>query len=89
MIANVLADNTVNIPDAIGRRLGIKPGDQLDWEPIEGTDAVLVRRITGRGELARRLCGVGAGLAPNRDLVAELDAERESEDRERFGALGQ
>jgi hypothetical protein len=27
-------------------------------------------------------------LAPGRDLVAELDAEREREDRERFGALG-
>lgn len=88
MIANVSADNRVAIPEEIRRRLGIKPGDRLDWQPVEGTDTALVRRATDRGELARRLCGLGANLAPGRDLVAELDAERERDDRERFGALG-
>jgi AbrB family looped-hinge helix DNA binding protein len=87
MIANVSAENTVAIPPEIRRRLGIKPGDRLEWEPVEGTDTVLVRRVTDRGELARRLCGSGANLAPERDLVAELDAEREREDRERFQLL--
>lgn len=88
MIANVSSDNTVTIPDEIGRRLGIKPGDRLDWVPLDGTDAVLVRRLVDRGELARRLCGLGARLAPSRDLVGELEAEREREDRERLRSLG-
>lgn len=41
-----------------------------------------------RGELARRLCGMGSHLAPGRDLAAELDEEREREDLERMKALG-
>lgn len=87
MIASVSAENTIAIPAEIGRRLGIAPGDRLDWELIEGDDAVLVRRVIDRGELARRLCGMGADLASGRDLVAELDGEREREDLERLAAL--
>lgn len=36
-----------------------------------------------RGELARRLCGLGAQLSPERDLIADLDDERDAEDSER------
>ena len=83
MLAQVSNERTVDIPEEIGRRLGIEPGDRLDWTLVEGNDAALVRRVTDRGALARRLCGTGAHVAPERDLVADLDAERERKDGER------
>jgi bifunctional DNA-binding transcriptional regulator/antitoxin component of YhaV-PrlF toxin-antitoxin module len=89
MIVSVSAENMVAIPAEIGCRLGIRPGDRIDWEAVEGTDAALVREIVDRGELARRLCGLGASLAPDRDRVAELDAEREREDQEPFRSFDQ
>jgi bifunctional DNA-binding transcriptional regulator/antitoxin component of YhaV-PrlF toxin-antitoxin module len=89
MLASVSAASTVVIPEEIGRRLGIEPGDRLDWTVVEGTDTALVRRVPDRGALARRLCGLGANLAPGRDLVAELSAQREAEDQERHRLLGE
>jgi bifunctional DNA-binding transcriptional regulator/antitoxin component of YhaV-PrlF toxin-antitoxin module len=88
MLAQVSDDRTVVIPEEVGRRLGIEPGDRLVWTLVEGSDTVLVRRVPDRGALARRLCGLGKAQAPDRDLVAELDAEREREDQERLGSLG-
>jgi len=88
MLAQVSDERTVAIPDEIGRRLGIEPGDRLDWTLVEGSDTVLVRRVIDRGALARRLCGLGQNLAPDRDLAAELDTVREREDQERLGSLG-
>ena len=52
-------ENMVTIPAEIGRRLGIKPGYRLDWQPVEGKDEILVRVIPDRGELA------WCGLAPD------------------------
>jgi len=88
MLAKVSDDKTVTIPEEMGRRLGIEPGDRLDWTLGEGSDTVLVRRVTDRGVLARRLCGLGKNLALDRDLVAELDTNREREDQERLRLLG-
>ncbi len=69
----------VTIPAEIGRRLGIKPGYRLDWQPVEGKEEILVRVIPDRGELARRLLGAGRKFAPERDAVAELIQERATE----------
>ena len=79
MITTVTQTNMVTIPAEVGRRLGIKPGSKLDWQPIEGRDEILVRVIPDRGELARRLLGAGRKLSPDRDSVAELVAERAAE----------
>ena len=79
MITTVTQKNMVTIPAEVGRRLGIKPGWKLDWQPVEGKDEILVRVIPDRGELARRLLGAGRKLSPHRDAVAELVAEREAE----------
>ena len=76
MITTVTQKNMVTIPAEVGRKLGIKPGWKLDWQPIEGREEILVRVIPDRGELARRLLGAGRELAPGRDAVAELVAER-------------
>lgn len=88
MITIVTQKNMVTIPDEVAQKLGIKPGYKLDWQPVEGKDEIVVKVIPERGELARRLCGLGANLAPGRDLIAELDEEREREDLERMKELG-
>ncbi|MFO1431539.1 MAG: AbrB/MazE/SpoVT family DNA-binding domain-containing protein [Candidatus Competibacteraceae bacterium] len=80
MITTVTQKNMVTIPADVARILGIKPGYKLDWQPVEGKDEIIVRVIPDRGELARRLVGMGAHLAPERDVIAELDEERERED---------
>jgi AbrB family looped-hinge helix DNA binding protein len=80
MITTVTSKNMVTIPAEIGRRLGIKPGYRLDWQPVEGEEQILVRVIPDRGELARRLLGAGREFAPERDAVAELIRERAAED---------
>ena len=57
MITTVTQKNMVTIPAEVGRKLGIKPGWRLDWQPVEGRDEILVRVIPDRGERARRLLG--------------------------------
>ena len=79
MITTVTSKNMVTIPAEIVRRLGIKPGYRLDWQPVEGREEILVRVIPDRGELARRLLGAGWEFAPERDAVAELIRERAAE----------
>lgn len=76
----VTRKNCVTIPAEVRRKLGLKPGWKLDWQPTERKDEILVRVIPGRGELARRLLGSGRQLSPNRDAVAELVAERQEGD---------
>ncbi|HZF12695.1 MAG TPA: AbrB/MazE/SpoVT family DNA-binding domain-containing protein [Thermoanaerobaculia bacterium] len=79
MITTVTQKNMVTIPAEVGRKLGIKPGWRLDWQPVEGRDEILVRVIPDRGERARRLLGAGRRFSPERDAVAELVAERSTE----------
>jgi AbrB family looped-hinge helix DNA binding protein len=79
MVTTVTQKNMVTIPAEVGRKLGIKPGWRLDWQPVEGKEEILVRVIPDRGERARRLLGVGRKLSPKRDAVAELVAERAAE----------
>jgi AbrB family looped-hinge helix DNA binding protein len=88
MITIVTQKNMVTIPAEVARKLGIKPGDKLDWQPVEGKAEIVIKVIPTRGELVRRLCGIGSDLVPGRDLAAELDEEREREDLERMKALG-
>ena len=79
MTTKVSRENTVTIPAEVGRKMGIKPGDRLDWRLVEGRNEILVRVIPDRGKLARRLLGGGRVLSPDRDSVAELVADRAAE----------
>lgn len=79
MITTVTQKNMVTIPAEVGRKMGIRPGWKLDWEPVAGTDQIRVRVIPDRAELARRLLGSARRFSPERDAVAELVAEREAE----------
>lgn len=79
MITTVTQEYTVNIPVEVARMLGIQPGWKLDWHAIPGTDEIRVRVIPDQAELARRLLGAGRKYSPERNGVAELMAERETE----------
>lgn len=80
MITTVTSKNMVTVPAEIGRQLGIKPGCRLDWSIAKNQPEMLtVKVIPTRGELARRLCGIGRKYFPKRDLVAELMREREED----------
>jgi AbrB family looped-hinge helix DNA binding protein len=79
MTSEVTRGNKVAIPAEVRRAFGIKPGYRLDWQPVKGKDEILVRVIPNRGELARRLLGVGRKSSPGRDAVGELVAERVAE----------
>jgi AbrB family looped-hinge helix DNA binding protein len=79
MITTVTQKNRITIPAEVGRKLGIKPGWKLDWQPVEGREEILVRVIPDRGELAHRLLGSGRKFSPDRDAISELVAERATE----------
>ncbi len=78
MISTVTTKNMVSIPQAISRRLGIKPGWKLDWLECKTPDEIVIRVIPNRAEAGRRLLGKGKALASDRDSVSELVAEREA-----------
>jgi len=83
MQTTVTTKNMVTIPAELSRKMAITPGCRLEWSaPEEGGDEIRVRVIPTRGELARRLIGVGKMWAPERDSVAELVAERSREEAE-------
>jgi len=68
-----------SIPQALARRLGIKPGWKLDWQEGETAGEIKVRVIPDRAERGRRLMGSGSSLSPGHCAVDDLIAEREQE----------
>lgn len=83
MITTVTGKNQVTIPAELARECNIKAGTQLDWSKDE--DGTLrAKPLPSRGELARRLAGVGRQwLKPDDDPIADLIRERVAEDEER------
>lgn len=79
MITTVTQKNMVTIPAEVGRAFGIRPGWRLEWTPNVARNEIVVRVIPDRGELARRLLGSGRQYKPERDSVADLIVERETE----------
>lgn len=79
MISTVTTKNMISIPVELANRYGIKPGFAFDWKPGGNSEEIAVRVIPDRKTLARRLKGAGKAYSPNRDSVAELIADRESE----------
>ena len=80
MITTVTQKNMITIPAELSRQLGIEPGYRFDWQAGPGVDEVRARIIPTRATLARRLLGAGRRHAPERDAVAELIAQRQTED---------
>lgn len=79
METTVTTKNMVTIPQKIARKLGIRPGWKLDWQEGREPDEAVVRVIPDRAEMGRRLLGKGKAFSPERDSVAELVAQRETE----------
>jgi AbrB family looped-hinge helix DNA binding protein len=79
MITTVTQNKMITIPAEILKKFGIKPGYRLVWRTIEGREEFLVTIIPDRSELVHRFQGLGAKRSPERDIVSELDAEREQE----------
>ncbi|MGV8041259.1 MAG: AbrB/MazE/SpoVT family DNA-binding domain-containing protein [Thermoanaerobaculaceae bacterium] len=46
-MSKVTSKLQVTVPKAIADRVGIRPGDELTWEPVGGTLLVIPRRPSG------------------------------------------
>ncbi|MBM3494577.1 MAG: AbrB/MazE/SpoVT family DNA-binding domain-containing protein [Armatimonadetes bacterium] len=79
MTTTVTSKNMVSIPAAVAKECGIRPGCKLEWSVVEGNDCLRVRVVPDRATLAERLYGKGRHVAHGRDLIAELDDEREAD----------
>jgi bifunctional DNA-binding transcriptional regulator/antitoxin component of YhaV-PrlF toxin-antitoxin module len=79
MESTVTTKNMTSIPQALARRLGIKPGWKLDWQEGDKADEMKVRVIPDRAERGRRLLGSGSFLSPEHSAVDDLVTEREQE----------
>lgn len=82
MITTVTGKNQITIPARLAERLGIRPGQRIDWS-IGDDDVLIARLLPGRGELARRAAGMGKEwLDEDVDPIADLIRDRISADRE-------
>lgn len=82
MITTVTGKNQITIPAKIAKAMDIQAGTRLDWE-IDENNALIVRVLPQRGELARRAAGMGADWLPDDvDPVADLVDERTQDDEE-------
>lgn len=82
MITTVTGKNQITIPAKLARKLGIQPGQRIDWSV--GEEGVLTARLLpSRSELARQAAGMGRQwLGDGVDPVADLIEERENADKE-------
>ena len=62
MITTATQKNMITIPAEIVRRYGIKPGYRLDWQPVEGSDEIIVQVIPDRASW-RDVCWVPDGAS--------------------------
>jgi AbrB family looped-hinge helix DNA binding protein len=82
MITTVTGKNQVTIPAELARALNIKAGTRLEWTP-EADGVLRVKPLPSRGDLARRLAGIGRPwLKPGDDPIADLIRERVADDEE-------
>lgn len=82
MITTVTGNNQITIPAALANAAGIQPGTRVDWA-LGGEGILIAQLLPSRGELARKIAGMGRQWLPEgRDPVAELIEERTQADRE-------
>jgi len=81
MESTVTTKNTTSIPVSISRSTGIRPGWKLDWNLGNRPGELLVKVIPDRAEQARRLFGQGKEHGTGRGAVADLNRERDEDDR--------
>lgn len=80
MITTITDKNQITIPAELVKQLDLQPGTRLDWS-VQGDGALLVRPLPSRGELARKVCGMGRQWpVAGADPIAELIADRVQDD---------
>jgi AbrB family looped-hinge helix DNA binding protein len=88
MITTVTGKNQITIPAAIATRMGLKNGSRLDWRLTDKPDEIVCVLMPEFATLAANLRGAGRPhLKPGQDPVADLVAERTSEETDRCSAL--
>ena len=88
MIAEVKEKNLVAIPTGIADTHGIRPGSQLDWQPTDKADTLVVKLLPDFAALASSLMGAGRKhLKADCDPITMLLHDRLAEDQERQGSL--
>ncbi len=76
MVATLGADGRILIPAALREELGLKPGDQLSLQAVDGE----LRAITRQAAIARLQAYCRALVGPDRrNIVDEFIAERRLE----------
>jgi AbrB family looped-hinge helix DNA binding protein len=82
MITTVTGKNQITIPAKLAVQLDIQPGTRVEWSISE--DGLLVARpLPRRGELARRIAGMGRSWLPEKaDPIADLIRERAKDDED-------
>jgi AbrB family looped-hinge helix DNA binding protein len=82
MITTVTGKNQITIPAKLASQLDIQPGTQIDWS-ISEDGALVARPLPPRGELARRIAGMGRSwLTEDADPIADLIKERVADDED-------
>ena len=82
MITAVTGKNQVTIPAEQALEQDIKAGTRLEWSKARSGE-FRVRPLPGRGDLARRLSGIGRDWLPaGADPIGDLIRERMAEDEE-------
>ena len=88
MIAEVKEKNLVAIPTGIADTHGIRPGSQLDWQPTDKADTLVVKLLPDFGALASSLMGAGRKyLKADTDPIGMLMHDRAVEDTKRQASL--
>lgn len=76
MTTTITGKNQVTLPAELVRELGWLPGTRLDWQKNDD-NSLIVRPVPSRGEIARRVMGMGKHLLkPGDDPIRDLIEER-------------
>jgi AbrB family looped-hinge helix DNA binding protein len=66
LITTVSPKSMVTIPAEVAQRFDIKPGWKLEWQPVEGTNEIVVRVIPAGGNKPGVFLGEAASSPPSR-----------------------
>ena len=89
MSTTLTGKNQVTIPAELVREMGLEPGTKLEWLKGDLPGVIIIKVQPSIRQLLRRAREIGAEMKrqnPDWNPIAELEAEREREDIEEYGA---
>ena len=78
MITTLTGKNQVTVPAELAREFGLEPGSKLDWSKGKTPGTIVIKVQPSIRQMLDRVQEIGRQFK-NRDMVAELIAEREKE----------